>query len=661
MSERDDADHPETVCPRCAVGCSLEYDADAERAVGVEGAPVNPDGRLCPKGINAYDGVEEGRLTRPLVRVDGDLEPASWADAYDRIESGVATIRERYGGEALAFLGAPRCTNEENYLFQKLARVLGTNTVDNRARSCHSTTVSAMTDRLGSPGMTNSLRDLAEADAFLVVGANPAAQQPIAFNSYVRPAVNDGATLIHVDPRANRTTRTADVHLAPRPGTDALLVSLLAATVLDEGLVDESFVAERTSGFESYADRLRDVDVPAMAARTGVDLERIRDAARAFGRADRAAVVTGTGVEGDDREAVGPDALLNLLLLTGNLGRRGTGMNPLRGLVNEQGANDTGARPTTLPGYRDVTNPDERAAVADVWGVEPPGTPGLAELDAIRAFGDEVRGAWVLGENPAVSKMADHRVARRLESLDLLVVQDVSWSETTAHADVVLPASVWAEKAGTVTNLDRQVQSLAPSRSPPGDARVDRRVLQEVGARVSDVPSSFEYDDPGRVFEEMTDVNPLYAGMTYAGVEDGGQRWPFPADAERGRQVLHADAFESGDRRAEFDPTVLDAFDHPADADDGALGLLTRNRINEGDADRSVGDGGQERACWLNPADARTRDVADGETVVVAQDGTSTRAVVQVTDDVRRGTVFLDAIPASLDADADVRVRAAGS
>ena len=575
--DSDDGLAEHTVCPQCAVGCNLRYDADAGRATGVEGSPVNREGRLCPKGIGAFDGVDEGRFDEPLVRVDGDLEPATWAEAYDRVEAAFDDVRARHGGDALAFFGAPRCTNEENYLFAKLARLLGSNTVDNRARSCHGATEAAMTERLGSGGATNSVADLADADAFLVVGADPADRQPIAFNTHLRPAVNDGATLIHVDPSENRTTRAADAHLDLRPGADGLLVTLLAAVVVQEGLVDREFVAARTDGFESYAERLRAVDVAANAPRTGLDADAIRDAARAFGRADRGAVLTGTGVEGDDVTA--PDALVNLLLLTGNLGRRGAGMLPLRGLVNEQGANDVGARPGHLPGYRPVSDPDARSRVAAEWGSEPPATPGLSEPDAVRTFGDEIRGAYVIGENPAVNKLDDDRARRRFEALDFLVVQDVATNRTTEFADVVLPASVWAEKRGTVTNLDRQVQSLRRTRSPPGDARTDRRVLQEVGARVTDAPEQFAYDGPEAVFEELTRVNPLYAGMDYDGVADGGQRWPFPAGAASGTRVLHAERFADGSRRASFDSTPVERLtsDEPFGADESEGATVTPN------------------------------------------------------------------------------------
>lgn len=631
-----------SVCPFCAVGCSVEYDRESGRATGSVDAPVNGEGRLCSKGIAAFDFLDDDeRLTQPLARIDGDLEPVSWAEAYDRIETAFGGIIEEHSPDALAFLGAPRCTNEENYLFEKLARALGTNNIDNRARICHRSTIRAMTDRLGSGAMTNSLADLAAADAFLVAGSNPAAQQPIAFNSYIRPAVNDGATLIHVDPRANRTTRAADIHLAPRPGTDALVATLLGAVIVEEGLLDRSFIAERTTGFEEFASAMADIDVDESAKRAGIDPEQLRTAARAFGRAERAAVVSGTGIEADDHEETdAADALLNLLCATGNIGKRGAGMNPLRGLTNEQGANDIGARPHTLPGYEPVTDPDARARVGSEWGIEPPSTPGLSELDAVRAFGSSIRGAFVLAENPAVTELDTERVAHNLDALDFLLVQEVFPSETTEHADVVLPASAWAEKSGTVTNLDRQVQRLHSFESPPETAKRDFEILRTIGSRLTD--ANFDYDDPRAAFAELTRVNPLYAGMEYEAIDHGGQRWPFPEGAEEGRQVLHADRFMNGRERTPFVPVGID--DVP-EADDG-LALLTRRQVNEvtdgTDASGSNAPSyGTDDALRIHPADASRRGVADGDTVVVENDHGHVRATARVTENVRTRTVFL--------------------
>lgn len=281
-----------------------------------------------------------------------------------------------------------------------------------------------------------------------------------------------------------------------------------------EGLIDRSFIEERTTGFEAFEARLADVDVATLAERVAVDFETLQEAASAFGSAERGAVIVGTAIEADDHCGTdAAEALLNLLFLTGNLGKPGTGMNPLCGLVNEQGANDAGVRPHTLPGYEPVGDSDARARVEREWGTEPPATPGLSESEAVQAFGSSIRGAFVLAENPAVTKTDTQRVARRFRRLEFLVVQEMFPSETTAYADVVLPASAWAEKTGTVTNLDRQVQRVYPTGMPSGEARPDFDVLRTIGTRLTDL--RFDYEDPSDVFAEISRVNPLYAGMDY--------------------------------------------------------------------------------------------------------------------------------------------------
>ncbi len=548
----------ESVCPCCSVGCRLAYNEQRDGAVGRTG-PVNSQGRLCANGIHAFDVLDaENRLTTPLIREHGNLVPATWDDAFARITDEFETVINRHGPDSLAFFGAPRCTNEENYLFEKLARVLGTNNVDNRARICHASVVKAMVERLGSPGMTNTLSDLTEADAFLVVGANPAAQQPIAFNSYIRPTVNDGATLIHVDPHTTETTRVADVHVAPNSGTDALFVNSVIAQLLDMGLENEEFIAERTTDFDAFAESMAQFDLETTAEQTGVDAETTRRVAHEFGTVDCAAIIVGTGAEADDHRGTAiPDALIDLLLVTGNIGKPGTGMNLLRGLTNEQGANDVGCRPWTLPGFRPISDDDARGSVEGIWGTELPTTSGLSELDAVRAFGESIHGAYVIGENPAVEKRDTQAVARSLASLDFLLVQEVFPTETVEHADVVLPASLWAEKSGTVTNLDRQVQRLRPMMSSPSGVRDDLDIIAEIGNRLTDV--RFEYDSPEAVFDELTRVNPLYGGMSYDGIGHDSQRWPFPEGAKKGIDILHAERFRTGRKRTALEP--VDGFD----------------------------------------------------------------------------------------------------
>lgn len=549
-------DRRTTICPSCAVGCSLRYDPETGQATAPDDALINHEGQLCPEGTRAFESDTEERLTRPVIRRDGDRVPVSWDAAYDRIEREFARIQDR-DPDALAFLGSPHATNEENYLFQKIARALGTNNVDNRARLCHNSVEAAMTERLGSSAMTNSLEDLREADAFLVIGANPAGRQPIAFDSYIRPALDDGATLIQIDPAENRTTEAADLSISPRPDTDVFVVTLLNKFILEAELLDEQFIRNRTDGFDRFVASVDNIDSEACAARAGVDPEDVRMAARAFGSGERAAIITATGIgECEYGGTETTDSLLDLLLLTGNLGTSGGGMNLFRGMNNEQGANDMGARPHTLPGYRDVTDPAVRADITEEWGIEPPTTPGRSELDLVTAFGDSIQGAFVFGENPAVTKMDTQHVARNLDRT-FLVVQDPFVTETTEHADVILPASAWPEKSGTVTNLDRQVQRVRQLATPPDETKQDLTILCELGARLTNIP--FAYGGPKAVFEEMCRVNPLYAGMSYAGIENGGQRWPFREHADEGTRRLHEERFMNGEKRIQFEPISIES------------------------------------------------------------------------------------------------------
>lgn len=629
--ERDD-----TVCPFCAVGCRL--DRDDGRVRGRCG-PANPDGRLCRKGLRAFDPVsDDGRLTTPLVREQGELVPASWERALETAVDSFEGILDEAGADALAFLGAPRCANEENYLLQKLARTLGTNNVDNRARLCHAETARTLASRLGWSATTNAMADLRECDAFLVVGANPAARQPIAFDSYVRPAVDDGATLVHVDPRRNETTRKAEVHVAPRPGTDALVVSitnrLVAERATDEpGGIDAEFVTDRTRGYEEYRTWLDTIDIAAGATRADVDLAALETVASHIAEADGVAVLTGTGAD----DAATANALVNLLAQTGNLGRPGAGFFLLRGLNNEQGATDAGCVPDRLPGHRPVSDARARDAVAAEWDVDPPVTPGLDERELLAAFGDDVAGALVVGENPAISKRKADWIERKLDALDVLVVSELRPTDTTARADVVFPAAAGVEKAGTVTNLDRQVQRLHTLADPPGQCRSDFELLRSLGRRL--VGEEFDYADPRAAFAEMTRIAPAYAGLTDADLGERGGRWPADAGGDAPDEgVLYRDSFATDDDLVAFESVDLSAAE---DADsEGRLRLVIGDRAG------AFGETGADRiddAVTIHPDDARSRAIEDGETVTVANDVASIEATADVSESVRPGAVYLHA------------------
>ncbi|MDG5778054.1 formate dehydrogenase subunit alpha [Haloarculaceae archaeon H-GB1-1] len=630
-----------SICPFCGTGCGLTYNEQTGKGGGWE-ASVNTRGEVCPKGVAAFEASEsDDRLTKPLVRENGTLVTAPWAEAFDRIEEHFGDIVDEHGADALGFFASSKCTNEENYLLQKFARTLGTNNVDNCARLCHASTVAAMADRLGIGAMTNTLDDLTEADAYLITGSNPAEQHPIVFQSYLSQAIRDGTEMVHIDPRENKTTNAADVHVPVTPGYDIPVLNAMAKVVIEEDLVDEAFVEERTEGFERLKAHLDDVDVAENADLAGVDPETIREAARTFAEADRAAAFTGMGMSQHHYGTDNVHALINLALLTGNVGKRGTGVNPLRGQNNVQGAGDVGASPGNLPGYQPVTDADARERVAEVWDVEPPAEPGLTESEFSHMFGDEIKGAYVLGENPAITEPNLSGVD--LDSLDFLVVQDIYETKTAEHADVVLPASSWAEKSGTVTNTDRRVQRMRPNLELPGEARQDLEILCEVGRRLTD--ANFDHDGPEDVFEELTAVNPLYEGMSYDGIGEDYQRWPYPADADSGTDVLHEETFFSGDRTADLVP-----IHHvpPADELDDDDLVLTTGRVlqhfNSGAMTRRTATLMRMRGedvLQIHPDDAAERGIEDGDQVSVENDRGSVSVEAEVTPAITRGSVFV--------------------
>ena len=398
----EDAETAKTICPYCGVGCGIQVrqgdDPGDVRFMPWSDAPVN-EGSICIKGGAATEVVDhEDRLTEPLIEEDGEFREATWEEAYDRIVSELTRIREEYGPDAMGFFGSSKTMNEENYLLQKLARRYGTNNVDNCTRMCHASTVWALRTSLGAGAMTNSMADLEEAaDVFWIQGANPGEQHPIANSQYFRQAVLEGATVIQVDPHANKTTQSFEItetdrhmHLQLEPGTDIPLLNVVIKTVLENDWVDEEFVAERTEGFEHLTETLEDFDKEAAAEECGVPLEDIELAAEKYAKANNAAIFTGMGMS---QHTCGVDNVqneINLALITGNLGRPGTGVNPLRGQNNVQGASDVGAMPNVLPGYRDVSDPEVRADVEEVWDFEIPSEPGLTNVEVSHEIGDTI-------------------------------------------------------------------------------------------------------------------------------------------------------------------------------------------------------------------------------------------------------------------------------
>ena len=556
----------DSLCPFCGVGCQLTWHVSDNRIRFVEGrdGPANR-GRLCVKGRFGFDyAASAERLVVPLVRRPGaakiaptgrvppdwrdQFREASWDEALDLAGGGLARIRDLHGASALAGFGSAKCSNEEAYLFQKLVRTgFGTNNVDHCTRLCHASSVAALLEGLGSGAVSNPVTDVLQAEVVLVIGANPTVNHPVAA-TWIKNAVKRGARLIVADPRRTELARHATHVLQFRSDTDVALLDAMLHTIIGEGLVDREFVAARTTGFEALREALAPYSPEAMAPVCGIDAATIRAVARLYASSRASMIFWGMGVAQHVHGTDNARCLIALALLTGQIGRPGTGLHPLRGQNNVQGASDAGLIPMMLPDYHRVG--DERAAAAfeQLWGAKLDRRPGLTVVEILRAAAArEIRGMYVMGENPAMSDPDLRHAREALASLDLLVVQDIFPTETAVLADVILPASAFAEKTGSFTNTDRMVQLARQAIDPPGQARQDLWIIAGIARRLG---LDWRYAHPRDVFEEMRQGMASIHGITWERLErEGCVTHPCPDEGDPGHPVVFGDRFPTGDGR----------------------------------------------------------------------------------------------------------------
>lgn len=604
-------------------------------------------GALCSKGNAALEVLNHPqRLRRPMVRENGRWQEIGWDQALGILRDRLLDIRQRYGAQALAFLSSAKATNEENYLLQKLARMLGTPHVDHCARLCHSPSIVGLSRAFGSGAMTNPIPDLAHSRCILILGSNFAENHPVV-SRWVWEAKDRGASVFVADPRRTPTAGLADRYLPIRPGTDVALLNGMMLAILNEGLADWEFINRRTVGFEAWRASLQGGTVEEYAAIAGLEPADIIAVARAYARAPGSAIVYCMGVT---QHTVGSDnvgACANLALLCGQIGRPGTGILPLRGQNNVQGASDMGALAEFLPGYVSVADPEARRRIARAWGREGlPEGPGLSVVEMMHAAREgQIRGLYVMGENPVVSDPAAGETIEALERLEFLVVQDLFLTETAQLAHLVLPAACWAEKSGSYTNTERRVQWSPKVLEPPGEARPDLWIIGEVGRRLGiweRVP------DPEEVLEEVGRVVPAYGGIGADRLRDSpaGLFWPCPDPAHPGTPILHRERFNTPDGKGRFFPV---AYQHPAEQPGPDFPFwMTTGRVtvhyNSGAMTHRVPSLSRYApAAWaaLHPEDAERLGLADGDQVEVHTPRGKTTVRVQVSPEVQPGLVFL--------------------
>ncbi|MBS7632816.1 formate dehydrogenase subunit alpha [Candidatus Bathyarchaeota archaeon] len=536
-----------TTCPYCGTGCTLYLKVRDGKVVGVLPDEKGPgQGRLCIKGWSAHEFIHHpNRLTKPLIRdKNGEFKETDWNTALALIAEKLSKIKKEFGPDAIGVFGSAKATNEENFLIMKFARaVIGTNNVDHCARLCHASTVVGLAGVFGSGAMTNSIDELENAEAIFVIGSNTTEQHPLIGTRILR-AVRKGAKLIVADPRFIDLAHFATIYMSQKPGTDVALINGMMNVIISEKLHDEEFVKTRTENFEAMKNVVEKYTPEYVEKITTIPAEKIREAARLYAKAEKAAIVYSMGIT---QHTTGVDNVVstaNLAMLTGNLGKESVGVNPLRGQNNVQGACDVGALPNVFSGYQRVDMDDLRKKFEDAWGVKLPPKPGLTIVEMINAAGDKIKAIYMMGENPMISDPDINHVKEQLEKLDFLVCQDIFLSETAQLADVVLPAASYAEKDGTYTSTERRVQRIRKAVDPPGEAKADWEIIQDVAKRMG--YNGMNYASPKEIMDEIAKLTPSYGGIQYDRIEETGLQWPCPNREHPGSKFLHKDKFTRG-------------------------------------------------------------------------------------------------------------------
>ena len=563
-----------TLCPFCGVGCQTDVHVKDNFILHVDGrdGPAN-ESRLCVKGRFGYDYIHhDGRLTQPLIRRDdapkhvdlqiapdqiGDnFRPASWEEALEKAASGFREILDRDGADATCGFGSAKGSNEEAYLVQKLVRAgFGTNNVDHCTRLCHASSVAALLEGVGSGAVSAPFNAANDADCIIIIGARPTVNHPVAA-TYFKAAAKRGAKLVIMDPRRNEMSRLAWKHLAFKPGRDVALLNAMLHVIIEEDLYDRQYVQSMTEGFDELRDRISDCSPENMQDICGIPAEDIRETARAYATSPRSIIFWGMGISQHVHGTDNARCLIALALLTGQIGRPGTGLHPLRGQNNVQGASDAGLVPMFYPDYISVENAETRTRMQQFWGTELSAERGLTVVEIVNDIhADGIKGMYVMGENPAMSDPDQHHTRSALAMLEHMVVQDIFLTETAWFADVILPASAHAEKEGTFTNTNRQVQIGRPAVTPPGQARQDWKIIVDLANALG---LGWTYKSVSDVFAEMAQIMPSLNNITWDRLQtEGSVTYPCEAPDEDGQDIVFADSFPTASGRGRIVPADL--------------------------------------------------------------------------------------------------------
>ena len=651
-----------TTCPYCGVGCQMDLKVKDGYIYRVD-APFDaaPNyGMLCVKGRFGTDYVKHpGRVKKPLIRVNRDegrstkpvWREATWDEALDLVSRELVRIVKGHGGDALASFASAKATNEDNYVFQKMFRALiGTNNIDHCARLCHAGSVTGLQLSIGSSAMSNSIGEMENLEAFIVTGSNTTEAHPIIANFLKRAVRKNGAKLIVVDPRQIEMTEFATHWLRQEPGTDVAVFQAMAHVIVKDGLYRTEFIADRTEGFSDYLESLEDFTPEWAEEVSGVPADEIRAAAHLYAKADRASIYWGMGISQSTHGTDNTLSLVNLALLCGHVGKSGTGLNPLRGQNNVQGCSDSGCLPNVFTAYQRVDDNEISAKFSESWGVDLNMNPGLTATEMVDgAYTGQIKGMFVMGENPMMSEPNQNHARKSLENLEFLVCQDIFINETGAMADVILPATSFAEKDGTFTNTDRRIQRCRAAVAPVGESRPDWDILSDLGRRIEgqmslQLSAGFDYDSPEDIWEEMRQVTPEFFGIDYARLKrEGGVHWPCPTLDHPGTPFLFAETFPRGKGKFwsikyQTDSELTDP-EYPFNLSTGRVLYHWSGSTMTGRS--SLEEIYPEATCEIHPSDAEDLDVETGDWVNVTSRRGSISLRVIVTGRSPKKTVFV--------------------
>jgi formate dehydrogenase alpha subunit len=633
-----------TTCVYCGVGCGIYLGVRGNEIVSVQGdkeSPVNK-GRLCVKGRFGFNFVNNpNRLTKPLIRKDGKLEEVEWEEALSYVSHKLS----KYKGSQFAAIASAKCTNEENYAMQKFTRtVMGTNNIDHCARLCHAASVAGLAHTIGSGAMTNSIDEISEAGCILAIGTNTTGSHPVLALEVVK-AARKGSKIIVINPYEIELCQHADLFLQHQPGSDVALLMGMAKIIAEEGLNDGEFIENRTKNFDEFTASLEKVDLKEIEKITGIAEEQIREAALMYASHSPASILYAMGITQHSHGTNNVMALSNLALMTGNFGKPSSGVNPLRGQNNVQGACDMGALPDVFPGYQPVEDPDIREKFQEKWNSPLQTEMGLILPEMLeKAAQGGIKALYIMGENPLLSEPDIQHVKESLENLEFLVVQDIFLTETAQLADVVLPASSFAEKEGTFTNTERRVQLIRQAVTPPGEAKADWQIIEDIAQEMGS--SEFSFASAEEIFDEIAQLTPSYHGINYQKLQDEGVQWPCPENGHPGTPILHVDQFNKPDGKALFQPME---YLPPAEIPDGEYPfILTTGRslyqYHTGTMTRQI-EGlnqlyGEERV-EINGEDAQAMNINDGDLLEIKSRRGTIQARAKISSHLQKGMLAM--------------------